>query len=140
MIRPDTGNPPVDPERSLWQDHRVNPRVADILRRACADCHSHETAWPWYSKISPISWMVARHVVQGRKKLNFSEWSPAALADQLVEIGDSIAKKHMPLPSYLWIHRNWFFPEGRPGRSAGLGGRQAHSCFPLSPVVRHSWR
>ena len=105
LIQPTTVNPPVDAARSLWSDSHMNPRVAGILRRACADCHSHETAWPWYSKISPISWMVARHVFKGRAKLNFSEWSSAAAPDQLVEIGDSIAKKHMPLPSYLWIHR-----------------------------------
>ena len=105
LIQPNRVNPPVDPERSLLSDHRVDPRVASILRRACVDCHSHETAWPWYSKISPISWFVADHVVKGRAKLNFSEWSAAAAPDQLVEIGDAIAKKHMPLPSYLWIHR-----------------------------------
>jgi hypothetical protein len=45
-------------------------------------------------------------VVQGRAKLNFSDWSAAAAPDQLVEIADSIAKNHMPLPSYLWIHRS----------------------------------
>ena len=104
LIRPDTGNPPVDPARSLWQDHRVNPRVADILRRACADCHSHETAWPWYSKISPVSWFVIRHVRNGRAKLNFSDWSGPS-TDQLEEIYNSIAKKKMPLASYILIHR-----------------------------------
>jgi len=104
MIRPDTGNPPVDPERSLWQDHRVNPRVADILRRACADCHSHEPAWPWYSKISPVSWFVIGHVKDGRAKLNFSDWSGAS-TDQLEEIYSAIAKQKMPLSSYTLIHR-----------------------------------
>jgi hypothetical protein len=105
LIRPSTTNPPVDPSRSIWNDHRVDPRVASILRRACADCHSHETAWPWYSKISPVSWFVARHVAKGREKLNFSEWSRVA-PDQLQEIADSIEKKKMPLSSYLWIHHD----------------------------------
>jgi hypothetical protein len=105
LIQPNTVNPPVDPARSLWHDRRVDPRVANILRRACADCHSHETEWPWYSKISPVSWMVQRHVIKGRSKLNFSDWS-AAPPDQdlLEEIADSIVKNHMPLASYLWIH------------------------------------
>jgi hypothetical protein len=105
MIRPSTVNPPVDPSRSLWNDQRVGAQVGNILRRSCADCHSHETAWPWYSKISPFSWFVARHVVKGREKLNFSEWS-GALPDQLQEIADAIEKKKMPLSSYLWIHRD----------------------------------
>jgi len=103
LIQPQKVNPPVSPERSVWNDRRVDPRVGHILRRACADCHSHETAWPWYSKISPISWLLARHVVNGRAKLNFSEWSGAS-SDQLEEIYDSIAKKKMPLPGYLLLH------------------------------------
>jgi hypothetical protein len=105
FIRPNTANPPIDPERSLWNDRRVDPQVAAILRRACADCHSNETAWPWYSKISPVSWWVADHVNKGRAKLNFSDWS-GPMADELEEIGDSIHKRKMPLPSYLWIHRH----------------------------------
>jgi hypothetical protein len=107
LIQPNTVNPPVDPARSLWNDRRVNPRVAGILRRACADCHSHETEWPWYSKISPLSWLLARHVVKGRAKLNFSDWSAASPDQDLLQgIADSIVKKHMPLASYLLIHRH----------------------------------
>ena len=105
LVQPNTANPPIDPARSVWSDHRVDPRVGEILRRACADCHSHETAWPWYAKISPVSWFVARHVLKGRAKLNFSEWSGND-PDQLNEIGDSIDKKSMPLPSYVLIHRS----------------------------------
>jgi hypothetical protein len=103
LIQPDTTNPPVSPNRTLWEDHHVDPRVAGILRRSCADCHSHETRWPWYSRISPISWMVARHVVKGRAKLNFSDWSGAS-EDQIEEIYDSTAKHKMPMSSYLLMH------------------------------------
>jgi len=107
LIQPGTANPPVDPARSLWNDRKVDQRVAHILRRACADCHSHKTEWPWYSKISPVSWVMARHVSNGRAKLNFDDWSGEP-ADQLEEIYDSVAKKKMPLSSYLLMH-----PEGR---------------------------
>jgi hypothetical protein len=103
LVRPNTGNPPVDPARSLWNDRRVDPQVATILRKACADCHSHETEWPWYSKISPFSWLVANHVNKGRAKLNFSDWSTPT-PDQLEEIYDSIAKNKMPIASYLVMH------------------------------------
>lgn len=105
FVQPRTGNPPVNPARSLWNDRRVDPRVAGILRRACADCHSHETEWPWYSKISPLSWMMARHVLKGRAKLNFSDWSSPS-PDQLEEIYDAVAKNKMPIASYLLIHRS----------------------------------
>ena len=103
LIQPHTANPPVSPERSIWSDRTVDLRVRRILRRACADCHSHETAWPWYSRVSPVSWLLARHVVQGRTKLNFSDWSGAS-SDQLEEIYDSVAKGKMPLAGYLLMH------------------------------------
>jgi Haem-binding domain len=102
LIQPNTINPPVNPARSLWSDRRIDPRVADVLRRACADCHSHETEWPWYSRISPISWLVARHVSDGRAKLNLSNWTPSQ--DQMEEILDSVEKSKMPLSSYSLIH------------------------------------
>ena len=107
LIQPDMHNPPVNPARRLWNGH-VNPRVVGIMRRACGNCHSYETQWPWYARISPVSWFLARHVRDGRPKLNFDEWSAAAATDQLEEIYDSIAKKKMPLASYLLMH-----PEAR---------------------------
>jgi hypothetical protein len=103
LIRPNLRNPQVRPERSLWKDHALDPRVGSILRRACADCHSHETEWPWYSKISPVSWWLVRHVEDGRNKLNFSDWSGAS-QDQLEEIYDSVKKDKMPMSSYLLLH------------------------------------
>ena len=108
LIQPDIRTPPVDPARRLWNDQHLDSRVAGIVRRACANCHSYETHWPWYARISPISWWLARHVSQGRAKLNFDEWSSVAAPDQLEEIYDSIAKKKMPLASYLLMH-----PEAR---------------------------
>ena len=108
LMQPETRNPAVDPSRRLWNDHSVDPRVTEIMQRACGNCHSYETKWPWYAKVSPVSWFVARHVEHGRAKLNFDDWSPAAAADQLEEIYDSVAKKKMPLESYLLMH-----PEAR---------------------------
>jgi Haem-binding domain len=55
-----TANPPVE------SDIPTSPEVKTVLRRACYDCHSHETVWPWYSQIAPISWIIARDVHEGR--------------------------------------------------------------------------
>jgi hypothetical protein len=107
FVRPDTSNPPVDHAKSLWADRSVDPKVAGILRRACADCHSHETKWPWYARVSPMSWMMDRHVKDGRAKLNFSDWSGSS-QDQAEEIYDSVAKGKMPMQGYLLLH-----PEAR---------------------------
>jgi len=51
-----------------------SPQTRDLAKRACYDCHSNETTWPWYSRVAPVSWLVARDVVEGRSRLNFSTW------------------------------------------------------------------
>lgn len=55
-------------------DIKAPDDVRHILKRACYDCHSNETKWPWYSYIAPGSWLVAKDVREGRERLNFSEW------------------------------------------------------------------
>ena len=64
----DRTNPPV--ETALT----APPAVREILVGACFDCHSHETTWPWYSRVAPLSWLIADHVTEGRRDLNFSRW------------------------------------------------------------------
>jgi cytochrome c551/c552 len=64
------GNPPVLAEPS-WD----TPRTRALAVRACFDCHSNETVWPWYSNVAPISWLVQHDVDEGRRAVNFSEWS-----------------------------------------------------------------
>jgi hypothetical protein len=96
---------------------RTNPKVtADInvatdvkavLKRGCYDCHSNETAWPWYTHVAPISWLVHRDVTQGRTALNFSEWEslPADRQAKLrKESGEEIAEGEMPPALYAPLH------------------------------------
>src|SRR5215218_7661881 len=68
-------NPRVEPSETLQANLTVPAPVAETLRRACANCHSNETAWPWYSKIAPFSWMMARDVEKARRSMNLSRWS-----------------------------------------------------------------
>ena len=63
-------NPPVVQEPAWY-----SARTRQLFMAACADCHMNETQWPWYSSVAPVSWLVARHVQEGRERLNFSEWS-----------------------------------------------------------------
>jgi len=80
--------------------------VAKSLRAACYDCHSDETRWPFYSRIAPVSWLIASDVDEGRKHLNFSEWSSDATkaAKNLDRINEVIDYKEMPLTKYTLIH------------------------------------
>ena len=72
--RPDRTNPPEDPSLTFASQQYVPATVSATLERACYDCHSNRTVWPWYSAIAPVSWLVADDVEEGRKHLNFSEW------------------------------------------------------------------
>jgi hypothetical protein len=65
-------NPPVR------GDLQAPAAVKTIVRRACYDCHSNETAWPWYGRVAPVPWLVSRHVNEARRRLNFSDWSDYA--------------------------------------------------------------
>lgn len=88
-------NPPVVQEPT-WD----SPQTRTLVMRACADCHSNETKWPWYSNIAPVSWVVAHHVDEGRGKLNFSEWNrPQRDADEAAKV---VQEGEMP-PGYFTL-------------------------------------
>lgn len=130
-------NPPVPPGRDLIASVNPPPPVAALLRAACYDCHSHETIWPWYDRIAPVSWWVAEHIKDGRKHLNFSDWPPAdprRAKKRLGQIAEAVAEGEMPLPSYTWMHsqarltaadrqliRQWAEAEAAKIKSAGAG-------------------
>jgi hypothetical protein len=89
----------------------ASPEVRSVLRRACYDCHSNETSWPWYSHIAPVSWLVAHDVHEGREKLNFSTWnalSERKQAKALHEVLEEVEEGEMPPWFYLLPH-----PEAR---------------------------
>jgi len=80
--------------------------VAASLRAACYDCHSDETQWPLYSRIAPVSWLIASDVDEGRKHLNLSDWpaDPVRAAKQLDRINEVIDYREMPLKKYTLLH------------------------------------
>ncbi len=83
--------------------------VRAILRRACYDCHSNETVWPWYSRVAPFSWLVVRDVREGRKELNFSTWNRISTRQQVKKLKESwkeVDEGEMPPWYYLSMHRD----------------------------------
>jgi hypothetical protein len=84
-----------------------SPQTRALAVRACFDCHSNETTWPWYSKVAPVSWLVTRHVIEGRQKLNFSAWGVATgrrRENPLEDAVRAIRRGEMPTKDYLLIH------------------------------------
>jgi mono/diheme cytochrome c family protein len=93
----DHANPPVTGEPD-WK----GPRTEAIARRACFDCHSNETTWPWYSHVAPFSWLVQKDVDEGRAHLNFSEFDkPQRRAEEAAE---EVEEGEMPLWVYTLTH------------------------------------
>jgi hypothetical protein len=82
--------------------------VSSILKTSCYDCHSSQTTYPWYSKVAPASWLLAKDVRDGRDDLNFSEWGTYNKRHQigsLRKIKEEVTSGDMPLKNYLIIHR-----------------------------------
>ena len=101
LVRPERTNPPVDPGRTI-QAHAGTPSgLPPILDRACGDCHSNTTVWPWYTQVAPFSWLMARGVAEGRKAVNFSEWGTYSPNEQrafLAASCDDASRGRMPGP------------------------------------------
>ena len=92
-------NPPV------LSDIAAPAEVKAILKTSCYDCHSNESVWPWYSRVAPVSWLVAADAARGRRHLNFSTWDgypPEIRAKKLARTVREVAKGDMP-PWYYTI-------------------------------------
>jgi mono/diheme cytochrome c family protein len=90
-------NPPVRAEPA-WN----SPQTRTLFLRACGDCHSNQTAWPWYSNLAPVSWLVQHDVEEGRGAFNVSEWGrPRNKADEAAE---TVQKDSMPPWFYVAQH------------------------------------
>lgn len=107
FVRPNRENPPVDPSQAVHAVGQIDARTLQVLQRACFDCHSHETVWPWYSNVSPVSWLLVQDVEKGRRHLNFSIWGkypPQRRITALREIREQVSEGLMPLPPYVLLH------------------------------------
>jgi hypothetical protein len=107
VVRPARTNPPVDPQKEITAHMQVDPAVMSTLSRACNDCHSNRTEWPWYSNVAPVSWLVAHDVNDGREELNFSEWGASKEKEPgklLGKICSQVTEGEMPMATYTLIH------------------------------------
>jgi hypothetical protein len=101
VIPVNRSNPPVT------RDVEADAQMKALLRRACYDCHSNETVWPFYSYIAPVSWLVAHHVNEGREEMNFSEWDKLDREKALkliTESAEEVQEGEMPLKIYIPFH------------------------------------
>jgi len=104
----DRSNPPVNSARTIFASEALPAKVETVLRRSCADCHSNQTRWPWYSYVAPLSWIVAHDVHAARRQMNFSEWtgySEKKREERLDGICEQVVNGDMPEGKYALLHR-----------------------------------
>lgn len=107
FVQPDRTNPTVNAADTIEASASLPDDVRAVLARSCSDCHSNTTNYPWYAKISPVSWWLNNHINEGRSELNLSvynTYSDRKKAKKLEEICEQVETRAMPLPSYLLIH------------------------------------
>ncbi len=94
----------------------VPDSVQAILKVACYDCHSNNTRYPWYAEIQPVAWWLNNHIKDGKRGLNFSEFTSYRIKKQfhrLDDINKQVKKNEMPLSSYTLIHTDAKLTEGQ---------------------------
>lgn len=92
----------------ITQTYIVPPKVLQVLKKSCYDCHSNNTIYPWYASIQPVGWLLASHIKEGKKELNFSEFGSYGLRRQkskIKGIANSIKDGSMPIGSYTLMHK-----------------------------------
>jgi hypothetical protein len=98
-----------DQPNFIGKAYPVPDDVSAILKKACNDCHSNNSRYPWYSNIQPVDWWLTNHIKEGKNHLNFDEYanrSPRYQYGKMDETADLVKKGEMPLNSYTWIHKD----------------------------------
>ena len=111
LIHPFGPTVPPGSNQTLFNGAQIDPEALAIVQRACQNCHSENTEWPWYSHVAPVSWLLARDVQQARSHMNLSQWQDYSTDDRLrllSAIGSAVRNRAMPPQRYLLLH-----PEAR---------------------------
>jgi hypothetical protein len=104
----DKTNPVSDPSKDfLVNAGEVEPEIANLIQTACYDCHSHNTEYPWYTSIAPVSWWIRGHIDDARSELNFStfaDYESDRKSHKLEECAEVLRDKEMPMLPYMILH------------------------------------
>jgi hypothetical protein len=114
FIRTAKNNSTQPTPSSITTQHIVPTNVATILSKACNDCHSNNTIYPWYNNVQPVTWWLNNHITNGKRHLNFDEFTSYRIAKQYKRMNDcieEIKENEMPLESYTWIHKDAILTE-----------------------------
>lgn len=108
FIRPAKNQTDAAQPKDIAAVYPVPANVHEILKRACYDCHSNNTKYPWYNNVQPVTWWLNHHISEGKHELNFNEfvsYTKKKKRKRLNQVADAVTDGWMPLKSYLWIHK-----------------------------------
>jgi hypothetical protein len=114
FVRPVKNLSPAPGPNDITARITVPAEVQQVLVKACYDCHSDHTRYPWYAEVQPVGWWLASHIHDGKQHLNFSQFGAynEKTADRkLRQITRNVDNGGMPLNSYTWIHRDAILTE-----------------------------
>ncbi|MFZ6024897.1 MAG: heme-binding domain-containing protein [Bacteroidota bacterium] len=106
FVRP-AKNVSTDKSKNVSTLYAVPANVDAILTKACNNCHTNNTIYPWFASVQPVTWWLDDHIKEGKKHLNFDEYSTYNLRKQyhkMEEVIEQVKEKEMPLNSYTWVH------------------------------------
>jgi Haem-binding domain len=133
LVRVERTNPPVEAEIV------AEPEVHALLRRACYDCHSHATVWPWYAWVAPVSWLVAHDVNHARGELDFSRFESYDAKKQRKKLGElveEVEEHEMPLWYYVLLHPDADLSDSERARLVSWAGAdRARRGRPRAPAT-----
>lgn len=107
FFRPEKNTEPAITENHIYNVYTTSNEVKTILDKACNDCHTNNTKYPWYASFQPVAWWLNDHIKDGKKHLNFSEYKNYNLRRQyhkMEEVIEQVKEGEMPLNSYTWTH------------------------------------
>ena len=95
------------PGQAILGGAQIDSEALAVVQRACQNCHSQNTKWPWYGHVAPVSWLLAHDVQQARSHMNLTQWQDYSTDDRLrllSAIGSAVRNRAMPPQRYLLLH------------------------------------
>lgn len=103
----DKTNPPIDEAKTFIAMENPDAETLQLMKTACYDCHSHQTEYPWYTSLAPLSWWINGHIEHGREHLNLSAWgdyTDKQRSHKIEEVIEVVDGKEMPMLTYWLVH------------------------------------
>jgi hypothetical protein len=126
----------------IGNNFAVPADVKDILAKACNDCHSNNTRYPWYAKLQPVHWWLNNHIVDGKKHINYDEFTNRPLRYQyhkMEETIEMVKEGEMPLDSYTLTHKDAKLTDAEKAKITGWAQSVMDTMkakYPIDSLIR----